>query len=75
MFLSKLSAGASRHGKCTEQAERCSGNFFWLGKIFGVNIRVFIVGVANGKNIIQYADVVYPAWVWLPSQCMFSQAG
>ena len=31
LFQDDLIHATHRHGKCTEQAERCSGNFFWLG--------------------------------------------
>ena len=41
-----------RHGKCTEQAERCSGNCFDSGKLL---VWTYAFFVANGEHIIQYA--------------------
>ena len=42
-----------QHGKCTEQAERCSGNFFGLCKFWVLTYAFFFL--VNGKNFIQYA--------------------
>ena len=69
-----------RHGKCTEQAERCSGNVFlarvnfwsvhFLSQMAKISSGILYQAV-KGKIILGW--VIFPGYVTLPSHGNFTQ--